>query len=301
MAICRAFAGAGRDESCDGLIGKGTIVVKKQDKKWYLISNKKLFLILGISLLWIIAGIVLYITVGAEHGPSGGLDSIAEAIVYVFFWQALTYGPPLLASAVTLCLWLWQHHRKVLLWIALGIVALAVLSAVYQRFFRKLVHTPKYEARQISSYEDWKVDWNMGGLFDYWTESDLICEYAGDVVSEATAAWRDLYPEEDIDRKEAYIDAAMEAHYRELPGVTGWEYLPDVTELLTGHGSDTKYLLDHEDFLAVAEHYGRPLNLDHWRDVYEYDSAVVAEYYSWLPMMVIFYEDGTMDLIVAAG
>ena len=74
--------------------------------EWYLITNKKLLVILGISLLWIIIGWILYIFVGADHGPKGGLDSIGNAIAYVFLWKLLIYGPPILLTAISFILWL---------------------------------------------------------------------------------------------------------------------------------------------------------------------------------------------------
>jgi hypothetical protein len=50
---------------------------------------------------------------------------------------------------------------------------------------------------------------------------------------------------------------------------------------------------------AVAAHYQKTLNRSHWYDRYQFESFVIAEWYSWLPMLAIFYDDGTMDLIIA--
>nr|MCR4640404.1 hypothetical protein [Lachnospiraceae bacterium] len=66
--------------------------------KWYEITNKKLLIILGISLLWMILGRVLYIVIGQKRGPKGGLDSLADAVVYVFIWRIFITGLPLLLS-----------------------------------------------------------------------------------------------------------------------------------------------------------------------------------------------------------
>lgn len=54
-------------------------------RAFFQITNTKLLIILGLSVLWIIAGTALYSLVGVKFGPDGGLDSIADAIVYVFF------------------------------------------------------------------------------------------------------------------------------------------------------------------------------------------------------------------------
>ena len=75
---------------------------------WYHITNMKLMIVLGIALLWIFAGWTLYALIGVDHGPKGGIDSIGNAIAYVFVWKLFINVPPILFSAVGFSLWLYQ-------------------------------------------------------------------------------------------------------------------------------------------------------------------------------------------------
>ena len=269
-------------------------------KNWYQITNLKMMIVLGIALLWIVAGWVLYAFVGAKHGPEGGLDSIANAIVYVFVWKLFIYVPAIILSAVSFSLWLYQNHRKAIIWVVAAIIACIVFTAIYNRYLRKMVDTPERVAGRINSFEEWNQHRLSSGVDEKWTESDYVCEYVEDIISEAVTECRSMYPEDDIAAGTSYINAAMNAHYRELPHVEGWEYIPDVRDISPARGDgDNEFLLNHSELCYVSEHYNRSLRRDHWYDRYQFERFVIAEWYSWLPMCAIFYDDGTMDIIIA--
>ena len=270
--------------------------------KWYHISNTKLFIVLGISVLWIIAGILIYEFIGSKHGPEGGLDSIADAIVYVFFWRLLIYALPVLASLLCFLMWMFQKHRKAFIWLIIAAVVCFACSVVYNKYLKKYVDTPKHIAEKLESFEEWKKRQSIYGVNEKYTESDYICEYLMDTVSDAAAECRCYYSAEDIDKKTEYINAAMEAHYSELAHVKSWEYIPDVRKLIPARkDGDDEFLLNNSELCKIAEHYGKTLRTDHWYDRYMFKDSVIAEWYSWLPMMAVIYDDGSMDLLIAAG
>ena len=104
----------------------------------------------------------------------------------------------------------------------------------------------------------------------------------------------------DITIKNSYINAALEAHFRELPHVEGWEYIHDIREMIPQRkDGDVEFLLNNSDFRIIAEYYGKALRRDHWYDRYIFVSSPIAEWYSWLPMLMILYDDGTMDITIA--
>ncbi|MCR5250094.1 MAG: hypothetical protein K6E50_05755 [Lachnospiraceae bacterium] len=270
------------------------------EQNWYRITDIKLLIIFGASLLWIVAGWGLYAMIGVSHGPKGGIDKIADALVYVFFWKLMIYVPPILCSGIGFGMWMFQNHRKAVIWVFLAIVVGIVFFIAYKTWFRKLVDTPEHIGEKIESFEKWGQEQQRYRMWEDRTKADHICEYVKYLVSESVSEFRSMYPDDDNERKEAYINAALEAHVKVLSHVSGWEYIPDVRKIIPERAdADEKFLLDHRDLCLVAEHYKRELRRDHWRDIYQFEKFVVAEWYSWLPMMAVFYDDGTMDIVIA--
>lgn len=270
--------------------------------KWYQITGPKLLIILGISLLWIILGHIVYALIGVKRGPKGGLDSLADALVYVFVWRILIYGLPILLSLAAASAWLWQNHRPAVVWVIAAIVLLILGMVIYNKCIRKHVLTPERVAARVEAYDEWVEKERERGLREDRTVHDQICDYVGEIVGDVLAEYRSIYDEDSPERKRSYIDAVMEAHYREIPKVIGWEYIPDVRSLLPKHDDgDNKFLLNNREMRTLAEHYEKTLQRDHRYDRYCFEDTVIAEWYSWLPVLAIFYEDGTMDLVHAAG
>ncbi len=271
-------------------------------KELFHITNTKLLIILGLSVLWIIAGTALYSLVGVKFGPDGGLDSIADAIVYVFFWRIMIYGIPLLVSGVTLFLWLFQKHRKVFVWIIAAVIVCITALIIYDKCLKKHVNTPERVAGHIDTYEEWGKEQARYGTTEKYTESDRICEYVQDVIYNAVSEYHSMNDEDDLARRTEYVNAALEAHYKELPHVESWEYIPDIRKLIPLRSDgDDEFLLNHSELCAVADHYGKKLRTDHWYDRYQFESSAIAEWYSWLPMCAVIYDDGTMDIVIATG
>ncbi len=273
--------------------------MKDMTQPWYCITNTKLLVILGISVIWIFAGMLLYSFIGVSHGPEGGLDKIGEAIAYVFIWRLFIYGLPILVSGVSFCLWLYQNQRKAIIWLLLAIAVCIVLAVAYRIWGRKLVETPERTAARIDTFEKWEQKMRRYGFPEDRTGSDRICDYVKDTVSEAVSVCRSMYPDDDINMKTLYINAALEAHFRELPGVVGCEYIPDIRDIIPARpDGDDRFLLNNSELCLAAGHFQRTLKTDHYRDRYQFESDAIAEWYSWLPMTAIFYDDGTMDIVI---
>ena len=57
-------------------------------------------------------------TLGRKLAPSGGLDSIANALFYVMVWRSLVWGPPIILTLFSLFSWLYTSIYQGQLWVA---------------------------------------------------------------------------------------------------------------------------------------------------------------------------------------
>ena len=109
--------------------------------------------------------------------PEGGLDKIGEAIAYVFIWRLFIYGLPILVSGVSFCLWLYQNHRKAVIWLLLAIAVCIVFAVAYRIWGRKLVETPERTAARIDTFEKWEQKMRRYGFPEDRTGSDRTRPY----------------------------------------------------------------------------------------------------------------------------
>ncbi|MCR4779150.1 MAG: hypothetical protein K5858_09920, partial [Lachnospiraceae bacterium] len=263
----------------------------------------KLFVI---AVAWLVIGFVLILTVGQKFAPSGGLDALASAIVYVFFWRIIVFVPPVVLSCISLFTWLKGSHPGAIKYVLVGVGAALVFIFLWNTFGKKLTVTPESNAKRIPIYETWlaeekerNANWGIKG----WTEHDYIYEYVKEkVVNDTLSNLKNAHPGEFEELRKTYIDAAMENVMGGISHVTGWEYVRDV-ETITGGRSDAPdygYLLNNSELLQIAMRYGRELNRDHWYDRYQFGSSFTNDYSSTYPMMMLFYDDGTMDIVATA-
>ena len=265
----------------------------------FQITDIKMILTVALSVLWLVSGMLLYAFIGVKHGPDGGLDKLADAFVYVFIWRLLIYGPPILITSVAFALWLIQNHIKAVPIAVIIIIALILGRILYIKFFRKIIYTPEKVAAGISSFEKWRSH-NAGESSVEYTEHDIICNYIKYVISETMNEYRSMHPKDDVGLKTAFSDAALKAHCPELSQVEGWEYFPDIKKLIPPRSDgDERFLLSNSDFRHIADRYHRTMNRDHRYDRYQFKNSPIAEWFSWLPMLAIFYNDGTMDMVIA--
>lgn len=249
-------------------------------------------IILGILIARFVLSFVLFQTVGLANAPEGGLDSIADAIVYAWMWELFAIYIPLIEIAGVTLVWLFMSHRKVFAGLIAAAVTLTAGYLVYDNIIKKHVMTPERAARDIKPYEEWleeASDSYLYSSFDY-SDEDFICEYAEEVIDDAYYTFADLHPDGDPGLKEEYISAALEQAFRNTSYVTGWEYVPDVDRIITQNtiGLDTG---------ALSDHYGRQLNNDHYFN--RYGDLAANGLYRDSSLVVIFYEDGTIDLVNA--
>ena len=260
--------------------------------KQHRFKTKIYLIILGILIAKFVLSFVLFQTVGLDNAPEGGLDSIADAIVYVWLWELFAVYIPIAEIVGLTLVWLFMSHRKVFIALLAGAVTVVVGYLVYDNILKKYVMTPERAAQKVKPYEEWLEEASVSyrfSSFDY-SDEDFICEYAEEVTDDAYYTFADLHPDGDPALKEEYISAAMEQAFRNTSYVTGWEYVPDVDGIVTQTtaGLDTG---------ALSEYYGRPLNNDHYFN--RYGDLMANGLYHDSSLMVIFYGDGTMDLVNA--
>ncbi len=265
----------------------------------FQITDIKMIWSLVLSVLWLVSGILLYAFIGVKHGPDGGLDKLADAFVHVFIWRLLIYGPPVLITSVAFALWLIQNHIKAIPIVVIIIITLILSGLLYKKYFKKIIYTPEKVAAGLCSFEEWHSR-HAGDVSRKDTEHDTICEYIGYLISEALSEYRSMHFEDDVSLKTAFIDAALKAHCSGLSPVESWKYFPDIKKLIPPRSDgDERFLLSNSDFRHIADRYHRTMNRDHRYDRYQFKDSVIAEWYSWLPMLAIFYNDGTMDMVIA--
>ncbi|MBR3278005.1 MAG: hypothetical protein IKG01_03715 [Lachnospiraceae bacterium] len=260
--------------------------------KKHRFKTKIYLIILGFLLLRLVLSYALFMTVGMDNAPSGGLDSIGDAIAYVWLWELFAVYIPVAEILGVTLVWLFMSHRKVFIVILAGAVTVVAGWLAYDNIIRRFIMTPGRAAQKVRPYEEWFEEESGSyrfSSFDY-TDEDFICEYAEEVISDAYYVFADLHPDGDDELKEEYFDAALEKAFRDTSYVTGWEYVPDVDGIVT----QTTVGLDTG---ALSEHYGRPLNNDHYFN--RYGDLMANGLYHDSSLMVVFYEDGTMDLVNA--
>ncbi|MBQ3061781.1 MAG: hypothetical protein IJD02_04995 [Lachnospiraceae bacterium] len=62
--------------------------------------------------VWFLIGSILMRTVGSAFAPSGGLDSLADALVYAFIWEIVVLGVPIILLIIGVVIWLINRHSR---------------------------------------------------------------------------------------------------------------------------------------------------------------------------------------------
>ncbi len=275
-------------------------------------TPKKLFTILGGCAAWCALGMGLYIA-NLDNAPSGGLDSLGAAIVYVFLWKIAIFVLPVIIAGAVVLIYLFKNNRKVFRYVliagAVCFVLRFVCNFLYDNVIHKAIFTPEYAAKQTydymftGSYKEWDELNGRYHVTEYeHTEYDNTCDFLDDLMDDLEDEVRHVYPDtyEDEGFIEPYIDAVMNERKGELPvNVTGWKYIPKIGDLVSVPsyaGDDDSFLLSDESYDELAEYFNTPLNTEHRYPRY-YDSAT-AQFYSWSQVLIVFYDNGMMDLIV---
>ena len=281
---------------------------------------KGLLIGLGISVAWIVMAYILFAVMGESTFPHGGLDDIGEAIAIAFLWNVFIWGPPIVIAGVTLLAWLIKYHKKWIKFILIGLAVIGLGVVCYVNFGKQLLasvfNTPENVARKIDSYSDWYEYENEHsyGLCDGWTEYDFICEYVNDELKYDTLAEMSYaHPDADDALETEYINAAMEKCGKDIPHLVRWEYVTDVTSLIPPrqytaerYGSEEMaewfresdkdgYLIYDDEFPYIEDHFGMPLNQDH--EYPRYQNSASSFIYSYSKVIVLFYDNGTFDIV----
>ena len=201
-------------------------------------KNKKMKTLIIIAILWFIIGFILMNTVAVKFGPSGGIDSIANALVYVIAWRFMVFVPPVLFLIGSIYMWLYDNHRNVFQIVSAVCVCAVILMILYNSVIKWFVYSPKYVAAQIQSYTDYAAN----SLNDYerahWDEKAIISHYVDyrvDHVVEIIIK-RPVLNGKVIER---YVDAFMDYHTKEISYLAEWDYVPN--DAIKGNLEKCKY------------------------------------------------------------
>lgn len=263
-------------------------------------------ILLIIAIIWLFVGHILMWTLGRKLAPSGGLDSIANALFYVMVWRSLVWGPPIILTLVGLFSWLYNSHIGMIKYVILAIVFVLILRKPLYSVGRQILMTPRKNAAAIQKYDAWLEDRKERASYygvATRTESDYICEYIGKKVVDATVLnIAHIYPKTYQKKRIEYVNAALQEATKTIPHVTGYEYIMDITSIIPQRANAPAYgyLLNNSELIAVSEYYGKSLNTDHFGDRYQFGKVGSNNFRSNYPMVAIFYDDGTMDLEVTA-
>lgn len=262
--------------------------------------------LLIIAILWLIVGHILMWALARKFAPTGGMDAVGKAIFYVMVWKISVWGPPIILASISLFSWLYSNHRWMIKYVILALVLVIVLWKLYNTLGRQILMTPKKNASSIQKYPDWLEDEkNFYSRYGQsrWTEYDYICDYIGQKVVDATVSnIHRIYPRTYQEIRVNYVNTALEETTKAVPHVTGYEYIMDITSIIGKRANSPSYgyLLGNEELLAVAEHYGKRLNTEHALNIYQFGKSAFNNFHSDYPMVALFYDDGTMDLVVTA-
>ncbi len=245
-------------------------------------------------------------TLGRKLAPSGGLDSIANALFYVMVWRALVWGPPIILTLFGLFSWLYNSHIGMIKYVILAIALVIILRKPLCSVGRQMLMTPLKNAASIQKYDAWLEERKERASYygvAARTEYDYICEYIANKVVDATVLnIAHIYPKTYQKKRVEYVNAALQEATKTIPHVTGYEYIMDITSFIPKRTNAPAYgyLLSNAELLAVSEHYGKRLNTEHFGDRYHFGKVSSNNFSSNYPMVAIFYDDGTMDLEVTA-
>jgi hypothetical protein len=263
-------------------------------------------ILLIIAIIWLFVGHILMWTLGRKLAPSGGLDSIANALFYVMVWRSLVWGPPIILTLVGLFSWLYNSHIGMIKYVILAIVFVIILRKPLCSAGRQILMTPLKNAAFIQKYDAWLEDRKERASYygaATRTASDYICEYIGKKVVDATVLnIAHIYPKTYPKKRVEYVNTALQEATKTIPHVTGYQYIMDITSIIPkrAYAPAYGYLLNNSELIAVSEYYGKKLNTDHFGDRYQFGKVGSNNFRSDYPMVAIFYDDGTMDLEVTA-
>lgn len=240
--------------------------------------NKTKFIkIVIIAIIWFVVGHILMYTIGAQHVPSGGLDSIANAILYVALWRIFASVIPIIIILISALIWLYTAHPRFIK-ICFIIIIFGICTYKAAKF---IIYTPQYLAENSESYKEVCEQMNNFEKNEE-TECDRIDYYIEWQTSTVLdkAKIRAKTKEEKYD----YIIAFLDYRIKELPNVVSYKYIQDASIIV-----DTdKKSYEQEEMLLK---YTKATN---WCENHYYKTRYVD---FEKPIIIIYYDDNTVDAI----
>ena len=201
-------------------------------------KTRKMKTLIIIAILWFVIGTVLMQTVAIKFAPSGGIDSIAGALVYVFIWRFMVFVPPVLFLIGSIYMWLYDNHRNVFQILSGVCVCFVILIILYNTKIKWIVYSPKYVARQMQSYTDYAASSLNEYEKENWNEKEVLSHYVDFRINHVVGKIirRPVLNGKIIER---YVDAFMDYHAKGIPSLAEWDYVPN--KAITGDLEKCKY------------------------------------------------------------
>lgn len=191
-----------------------------------------------IAVIWLIIGYTLMHTVAVKLAPSGGIDSIGQALAYVIIWKFLVLVPPFLMLIGSIFMWLFDNHKNIFQIIIASCVCIAILIILYNSAIKWMVYSPSYVARHTQSFSDYVE----GSLNNYerahWDKKETISHYVDFRVNHVIGK---IIRRPDLSAQliEKYIDTFMDYQAEQIPYLKSWDFIPN--KAITGNLESCKY------------------------------------------------------------
>lgn len=250
-------------------------------------ENKTPLILITIAAVWFVLTEILFRTIGMAMAPSGGIDMIASALVYVFLWRIIIFGPPIILIIIALLILLKRKDFTAFKFLLIGAAVIVLGFVLYNTAGKRILYTPSYMASHSQAFDEYCNN-NLNELEKTsHTEQDHIMSYVywqAEHILSKTKKWVDS-PEEEKEYVEAFLDYRL----KELPNVKKYEYLPDIFSILQNKEQKT-YLTDEQLDEVLSYTKANAWCLNH----YGYSTPIVSSDNS---MVIIYYNDNTVDLI----
>lgn len=216
-------------------------------------------------------------TIGSSYAPSGGLDSIATAVLYVLLWRIFVSGIPLCIILISALIWLYTAHPK-LVKICFILIILGLCAYKATKF---MIYTPNYLAKNSVSYKEACEQMNNFERYEK-TECDRI-DYYLESQSRSVLEKAKLKAKTK-EEKYDYIIAFLDYRIKELPNVVNYEYI-----------SDASIIVDKdEDNYIQKEMLLKYTKATNWCEDHYYKTSTID---FDKPIFIIYYNDNTVDAI----
>ena len=253
-------------------------------------NKNKLPIVLFIAaVVWFIVSHILMWTLGMKLAPSGGIDAIGSALLYVLLWRIIVWVPPLIFIILSLLILLHRKYPKFFVICVIVPAVIVVMLVIYNTVIKRVIYTPSYLARHTKSYKEYCEQ----DLNEFERTKETVQDHINDYIY-----WQSEHILEKVnkwantpDKQKAYVEAFLNYRIHELPDVTDYKYISDVLSVLDSNFEGDSVRLSSDKINDLLVYTGAAA----WCDKhYGYGSPIVD---IDNPTVILYYNDNTIDAI----